>query len=119
MLPEYRQLYQSFRHRLQQLQAQIGMDPSALHPPFQDVQTFFHQKILPGNLETLDATEAAKIQSFQVEINKQLRLLGTDLMFLQAARLSATQSQRQQQISQRLDLLLRYCEAVLAEEEGQ
>jgi hypothetical protein len=114
MLAEYRQLYQSFQHKLQQLQAVKG-DSLTLQTRFHDSQTFFQQKILSLNLESLDSAKAAKVQSFQVEINKQLRLLGTDLMFLQTARLSATQSQRQQQISDRIDMLMRYCEAVLAE----
>jgi hypothetical protein len=116
MSPEYRQFYQSLEHQLQHLQAIAG-DYSTLQTSVQEIQNFFQQKILPVNLEPLGAIQAAKIQSFQVEINKQLRLLGTDLMFLQAARQSATQHQRQQQISDRLDLLRRYCEAVLAVED--
>jgi hypothetical protein len=119
MLTEYRQFYQFFRQKLQQLQGQVGKDYSTLQLTFQEAQTFFQHKILPLDLEFLNSAQAIKIQSFQVEINKQLRLLGTDLMFLQAARLPATQSQRWQQISDRLDMLMRYCDAVLAAGEDE
>jgi hypothetical protein len=54
-----------------------------------------------------------QIQSIQTEINKQLRLLETDLIFLKAARQPDTMQQRQQQIQTRVTLLLSYVTRVL------
>ncbi|HEY9630155.1 MAG TPA: heterocyst frequency control protein PatD [Coleofasciculaceae cyanobacterium] len=122
MLPEpYRQLYQNFQRLLYQLQTQLAQgDRSLLQADLAAAQSYFQSQILAINLEELEpegleAAVAAKTQSFQVEINKQMRLLKTDLMFLQTARLTITQSQRQQQMGDRIVLLLRYCEAVLGE----
>lgn len=54
-----------------------------------------------------------KLQPLQIEINKQMRLLETDAIFLKAARQPMTVEQRCQQIRTRVSLLLRYCEAIL------
>lgn len=120
MLPEsYRQPYCLLQQTLQGLKRQnleqlSAGDRATLKTQVQDLQALFQQQILTLDLEALDSAASAKLQSFQVEISKQLRLLNTDLMFLQAARLSATLDQRQNQIGDRLEMLLQYCEAVLA-----
>lgn len=59
---------------------------------------------------TLDAT----LKPWETEINKQLRLLETDAVFLQAARQPTTIRQRCQQVQTRVGLLLNYCEAASA-----
>lgn len=69
-------------------------------------------------MATVDATEmdeaiALRIQSIQTEISKQLHLLAMDTLFLKTARQPDTARQRQQQMAARIDLLLRYCEAIL------
>jgi hypothetical protein len=52
-------------------------------------------------------------QAIHVEINKQLRLLKTDVLFLRSAKQASTQDQRVQQMRDRLTLLERYCEMIL------
>jgi hypothetical protein len=125
MLPApYPQAYNAFQRSLQQLQqAAETVDRPQLQAAFQTAQQIFQQQIIPLEAISLETeaivpTTAVRIRSIQVEINKQLRLLATDLLFLQAARLSATASQRQQQICDRIELLLRYCEAVIEKDEG-
>jgi len=65
-------------------------------------------------MDQADADFWAKAQPLQIEVNKQLRLLETDVIFLKAARQTATLHRRSQQIQTRVALLLRYCEAILA-----
>jgi hypothetical protein len=67
--------------------------------------------------EQLDPQQVARVQSYQTEINRQFRLLGMDLMFLRAARQSATETQRRQQVSDRIDSLMQYCEALIERRE--
>lgn len=74
----------------------------------------FQQQILGLDLAELDEAIALRIQSIQTEISKQLRLLAMDTMFLKTARQPETNQQRRQQMGDRLDLLERYCEAILA-----
>lgn len=116
MLPEpYRQSYQTFQDELPQLQAAIEHESTVLvgQQMLANLQANQQQAIaLPT--DDLSAIAGQRLQALQIEINKQLRLLSTDLMFLQAAKQPQTRQQRQQQISERLHLLKQYCEAVLA-----
>lgn len=81
-------------------------------------QQIFQEQVLPLELDDLDPTIAAKLQSIQTEIAKQFRLLSTDVLFLKAARQATTASQRQQQIGDRLRLLRQYCEVMLGQAAG-
>ncbi len=62
---------------------------------------------------TADSALAQPIGAFEVEINKQLRLLGIDCLFLQTAKRGETVAHRLTQIHQRFDLLQRYCSGIL------
>lgn len=119
MLPDlYREPYTVFQSQLEQLQQNIGQvspDPRALQTQFLETQRCFQDRILSLNEEALAPEVSGKIQSIQTEINKQLRLLAMDVLFLQSARQSATAQQRQKQMGDRLQLLRQYCEAVLGE----
>jgi hypothetical protein len=113
-LESYLQAYDRLQQSLQQLQRAVETgDRDSLQPRFQAAQQLFQQEITLLDLEALDPKLALKIRSIQVEINKQMRLLATDLLFLKTARQAATASQRQQQIGDRVTLLLRYCDSIL------
>lgn len=86
--------------------ASLKIDVAAL-------QAFFQTHIRTLNLDELDPALAHQVQSFNVEIDKQLRLLSMDVMFLQAARQATTTEQRLNQMRDRLTLLLRYCNGLL------
>lgn len=117
MLPLSHQLgYQSLQKRVEALQTTIAhpsIEVATLKSTVSELQAVFQTEILPISIADLDPQLAQRVQSFQVEMDKQLRLLGIDVMFLQAARQTATVEQRQQQIRDRLNLLSRYCDAVL------
>jgi hypothetical protein len=51
-------------------------------------------------------------QSYKTEINKQLRLLEVDMMFLQGAKQLTTLQSRLKNIEERIDTLIRYCQAI-------
>ncbi|MBW4465993.1 MAG: heterocyst frequency control protein PatD [Pegethrix bostrychoides GSE-TBD4-15B] len=109
----YQTLYQQAQVLLQamlsdstepQLRAKL-----ATHLP--QLQRLFQQS-LPTEISA-ENNLSEKLQPLQIEINKQMRLLETDAVFLKAARQPATIEQRCQQIRTRVSLLLRYCEAIL------
>jgi len=118
MLPEaHRQIYQEFLRSLEQLQVKVTQakpDPSVLIATLQEMQQFFQNQILALSWDNYpDASVEQRVQSYQIEMNKQLKLMATDVMFLQAARQPSTAQQRQVQISDRLNLLIGYCNVLL------
>ena len=119
MLPDsYRQRYQHLRQSLERLQATIAQpdfDQSALKTDALTVQQFFEDQVRSLDLEALDPISGQRSHKFHVEINKQLRLLTIDVMFLQTAKQSATSQQRSGQMGDRISTLLRYCDALLEE----
>jgi hypothetical protein len=118
----FHEFYQEFYHALQQLQAiatQAHPDRPALQAAFLEAQQLFQLRIMALDLEGLPVTAQSQVQSYQTEINKQLRLLGMDVMFLQAARQSTTAQQRQAQMIDRIKTLLRYCDALLKPDQAE
>lgn len=112
----YRQRYGELKQVLDQVSriaAQSDCDGSALKSSVAQLQKFFQNQILSLQADELSPETEQRVQSYLVEINKQLRLLEMDVMFLQAARQPATREQRQRQMGDRLMTLIRYCEAVL------
>lgn len=122
MLPEaYRSLYLDFQHalaQLKQVQEELEGEQPSVQTAFQAVQRSF-QQILALDWEQLNPQLIARIQSYQTEINRQFRLLGMDMMFLRAARQSATETQRRQQVIDRIDSLMQYCRALLGESDEE
>ncbi len=109
MLPEYQQRYQQFVQLLEQLQvASLEEDKLELRKSHQKAQQFFQQQIL-----TLEPVDNYQLRSYQTEISKELQLIGMDVIFLQAARVSKTAVTRQKQLLNRLPTLLKYCNAIL------
>lgn len=68
-----------------------------------EIQTFFQSNIINTNLEITPQN-----LSLQVEIDKQLKMLGVDLNMLQTSRSAATWQKRHQQACDRFVLLDRY-----------
>ncbi|MDX2231225.1 MAG: heterocyst frequency control protein PatD [Leptolyngbyaceae cyanobacterium bins.349] len=117
MLPSsHSQVYREFKLDLEELKdtlSQDTVDRSHLKSSVAKLQDFFQNQILTLDGNGLDPTLEHQVQSFQVEIDKQLKLLGMDGLFLQAAKQAATATQRINQASDRLTLLLRYCDLLL------
>lgn len=109
----YRASFERLRQQVAGLQQQIQQanpEPTAVRSQFLALQQQFQQEVMA--LDLADEPQAAQILPQQIEINKQMRLLGVDVSFLQAARQSHTAQQRQSQILQRLQQILAYCDNV-------
>ena len=114
--------YQAFQQSLEQTRSQLAnsaadslVNLSTLKSAVAQLQSFFQAEILSLDSDDLEPAIAHHVQSYQVEMHKQLRLLNTDMSFLQAARQPATVRQRQRQVGDRLETLIRYCEAVMGD----
>ena len=119
----YQQRYEAFEQILREIQETLsflGSDGVVLQSKATVLQQFFREEILSLSIDNLSPATQHWVQSYHVEIDKQLRLLSMDALFLQAARQTATTEQRRQQIRDRLDTLQRYCDALLGKErEGE
>jgi len=113
---ERRSRYQELQQALEQLQkttAQDNLDQTALAAEYQKVQQFFGNQIMRADSRELEPSETPPEQSYLTEIHKQLRMLGTDVAFLQASRQPATTTGRQTAAIARLNTLIGYCDALL------
>ncbi len=119
MLPElHRQCYEEFRRKLSNLveiMKQFELDFTSLGRASQKVQLFFRDQVSALALDELTGRAAQRSHAYRVEMHKQLRLLAVDIMFLQAAKQSATVQQRVVAVRDRLTTLVGYCDALLTE----
>jgi hypothetical protein len=110
------QRYQKLQQALEQLQktaAQDNLDREVLAAEYKKVQQFFGNQIMTTDSGELEPSETPQEQSYLTEIHKQLRLLGTDITFLQASRQPATATARQTAAHARLNTLIGYCGKLL------
>ncbi|MEH2375770.1 heterocyst frequency control protein PatD [Nostoc sp.] len=136
-----REKYQAFVTLLEQLRSDATTTQIVapeLRQRVASLQQFFRQQIVPladvgvgvgvGEASGREASgreaslqgEDWRVQSYQTEMSKQLRLLEIDVMFLQGARQASTAQTRLQTISDRLIILIQYCDAILQPEaEGE
>lgn len=96
-----------------QLSAASSGDKLKLKQDFAQLQAVFTEEIANLSLDNLDPALASRLQSYLIEINKQLQLLAIDLSFLQASRQPATAQTKITQIHTRLQTLTNYCQAIL------
>jgi hypothetical protein len=111
----YRPFYQGLKLALEDLKATLaedGLNIGELKLAVAELQDHFQSEIWPLGINSLDPSLGHQLQAVNVEIDKQLRLLTMDVMFLQASRQSTTIEQRQGQIRDRLTTLIRYCHAL-------
>jgi len=117
--PSHLQIYREFQRYLEEVKevlSQDTVDRSLLKSSVAKLQDFFQNQILVLESDGLDDRLQQQVGAFQVEINKQLKLLCLDSTFLQAAKQPITARQRIQQAGDRLVLLDRYCDALLTSE---
>ena len=112
LVGRHRQHYEETRQMVCQLQA-----IAASQPDISEFQAIFLKVEQAGSsLAEGEGDWDVKAQSYQTEINKQLRLLKIDLMFLKSARQTATSEQRWATMSDRLHLLIIYCDTLLSQD---
>jgi hypothetical protein len=109
------QEYQEFGRQCEKCREDLMLEglPSAIKGSVDALQNIFIACLATIEHRTLEPTVADRLQAFNVEINKQLKLLRTDCLFLQTAKQSATIAHRQAQMLKRLDLVKTYGNAIL------
>ena len=113
----YPSRYQTLKEQLQVVERlAIAPQPEVaqIQTAFLQAQQWFQQAILDDTEAAIPEAIAGEVQAYGVELNKQMRLLGIDVMFLQSSRQAQTRMQRQAQMRDRLQLLQTYCDRVLA-----
>jgi hypothetical protein len=115
MLPElYQERCEELKRSLMILQTALtdkaeGNYSKSIPIQWQTTQHFFEHELL-----SLPPCETAPLfEQVRVEMHKQLRLLGTDLLFLQTAKQIEKQQQRLKMMGDRVQLLLNYCDGLL------
>ena len=110
MSQEYLVLIHNLQAQLAVLQGAIASQPKTSPEIVKDwqrshseIQSFFQSQIINTDLEVTPQN-----LSLQVEIDKQLKMLGVDLAMLQTSRNPTTWQKRHQQASDRFVLLNRY-----------
>jgi hypothetical protein len=114
--PLHRQRYHDFQQALEQLHKRLtaqDLQETALQDNVREVQQLFQCQIASLSAEDCTPDDASRWQSIQTEIYKQMRLLQTDVMRLQASRSSATSLSRTADMSDRINTLIQYCQALL------
>lgn len=117
--PSHRDRYQQWQDLLESFRMIVQVptaDGATLQGALLQVQQFFQQQVGPLELAELESAIAPRVQAVRTEMQKELRLLTMDVMFLQAARQSATQQQCQKQLGDRLEKLAGYCQVLVAAE---
>lgn len=133
LLKFYHQFYRELLNKLLELQKQVlaeDIDMITIKSMYQQVQTIFHDQILSMKLDELDCNahrgleegrsladlfEIASIRSAQTEINKNLRLLGTELLFLTASRQVQTTEKRLEKVQEKVKELIGYSQAIISQ----
>ncbi len=80
---------------------------------FADLQQFFPQEIMILTEEELDSKVVATWRSLQTEIQREFRLLSTDILFLASSRQASTKETRLKLINERITRLITYSQKIL------
>lgn len=116
----YFEKYQLFANLLGQMRDQLthsqtDVDTQKLRQTLISLKKFFSEQILSTKTDTVDASSKVPEQSYLTEISKQMRLLEMDITFFQGARQATTLQNRLNSICDRLNILIKYCNALTQE----
>jgi hypothetical protein len=110
------QRYQELQQAMKELHDAItvaDLEVAALRDSYQQVQQIFASQIATLSADEIAPDSTPRWQSIQTELHKQMRLLETDMMLLQASRSPATSQRRISGVRDRLSTLMQYCQALL------
>lgn len=116
MLPlPHRQAYQALLSKLLALQtvSTANSDTADIEQVFQSMQQIFQAQVLNLGSDELDLEISSRWQSLQTEMQRSMRLLSTDMVFLRSSRQAATSEQRLATVRDRTQKLIDYCQAML------
>ena len=121
LLKFYYQSYQGFLAKLRELQKEVTVkdrDMSKIKTLYDEAQGIFDNQMLNVSLDELDCNAIALVQSAETEIYKNLRLLGTELLFLGSSRQAGTTQQRLEKVQGIVELLINYSNAIIQQLDG-
>ncbi|MDJ0582448.1 heterocyst frequency control protein PatD [Crocosphaera sp.] len=116
LLKFYHQSYQELLANLVKLQKLViaeNTDRNEIKITYEQVQTIFEQQILSVGLDELDCNAIPLLRSAQTEIYKNLRLLGTELLFLTSSRRKETSKKRLEKVQGKVRELIGYSQAII------
>ncbi|MDJ0844899.1 heterocyst frequency control protein PatD [Crocosphaera sp.] len=117
LLKFYHQSYEELVIKLLELQKLViaeDTDMIAITTVYEQIQTMFQEQILTVRLDELDCSAISLLRSAQTEIYKNLRLLGTELLFLRSARQGKTTKERLEKVQGKVEELIGYCRAIIS-----
>ena len=118
LLKFYHQSYQELLANLVKLQTLViaeDTDINEMKTTYEEVQSIFEQQILSVSLDELDCHAISLLRSAQTEIYKNLRLLGTELLFLTSSRRKETSEKRLEKVQGKVRELIGYSQAIIAQ----
>ncbi|MGK7878645.1 MAG: heterocyst frequency control protein PatD [Crocosphaera sp.] len=116
LLKFYHQSYQELLANLVKLQTLViaeDTERNEIKTTYEQVQTIFEQQILSVSLDELDCNAIPLLRSAQTEIYKNLRLLGTELLFLTSSRRKETSKKRLEKVQGKVRELIGYSQAII------
>ncbi len=116
LLKFYRQLYQELLVKLLELETLViakDTDMIAIKTIYEQIRTIFQAQILTVRLDELDCSAMPLVRSGQTEIYKNLRLLGTELLFLGSSRQTKTTEERFEKVQGKVQELIGYCGGII------
>ncbi|MDJ0662082.1 MAG: heterocyst frequency control protein PatD [Crocosphaera sp.] len=116
LLKFYHQSYEELLVKLLELQKLViaeDRDMIAITTIYEQTQTIFQDQILSISLDELDCSAISLLRSAQTEIYKNLRLLGTELLFLGSSRQGETTKKRLEKVQGKVEELIEYCRAII------
>ena len=113
----YFEKYHLFANLLIQMREEIvhsqaDVDTQNLRHTLTALKQFFQQEILSAKTDMNSDSPVVREQSYLTEISKQMRLLEMDVTFFQSARQATTLQNRLNSICERLNILIKYCNAL-------
>lgn len=120
LAPTHRHHYHEFLTALEQLhhtaEKTANLQSDLLIAHFQEVQQIFTSPVKNLSGDEANAELGSRMQSYLTEIDRLMRLLQMDIMFLQAARNPATVQQRLSATRDRIKNLIGFAEAILQQQ---
>ncbi|MGK7933034.1 MAG: heterocyst frequency control protein PatD [Microcystaceae cyanobacterium] len=117
MLPtSWQNHYQLLLENCQSLQNLLNSEKieiNQLKRCFGEFKDQFYSFIVPLKADNLNLNSIGQWQSRQTELYRMMRLVETEMLFLQSSRQGETRQSRLRQISDRLQTMTRFCLEIL------
>lgn len=116
LLKFYHQSYRELLVKLLELEKLLMVEDTdmiAIKTTYEQGKAIFQAQILTVNLDELECSAISLLRSAQTEIYKNLRLLGTELLFLTSSRQMGTMETRRDRVQKKIRDLMGYCRVII------